>query len=175
MLSVVCKCVSKESALSFTPDSNDEMRADISVGNFWQRLQRAFVDIRVIYPFAPIPAEPSLAIMMKAIKKWKATNNEMQPANFRWWKWIFHSLGFLNNGEMSSETKQFYRRLSQLLCEESGVSYSDTSVWVKRQISYSLLWTSIICIRGSRSKKYNTPTEERMDIGIGNRVVDILL
>ena len=75
---------------------------------------------------------------------------------------------------MSSETKQFHRRLSQLLCEESGVSYSDTSAWVKRQISYSLLRTSIICIRGSRSNKYNTPTEERMDTGIGNRVVDIL-
>ena len=75
---------------------------------------------------------------------------------------------------MSSETKQFYRRLSQLLCEESGVSYSDTSAWVKRQISYSLLRTSIICIRGPRSNKYNTPTEERMDTGIGNRVVDIL-
>ena len=66
---MVCKYVSKESALSFTPDNNDEIRADISVRNFWQRLQRAFVDIRVIYPFAPIPAEPSLAIMMKAMKK----------------------------------------------------------------------------------------------------------
>ena len=72
-----------------------------------------------------------------------------------------------------SETKQFYKRLSQLLCEKSDVSYSNTSAWLKRQISFSLLRTSIICIRGSRSKKYNIPTEERMDIDVANRIVDI--
>ena len=74
---------------------------------------------------------------------------------------------------MSTETKQFYRRLSQLLCEKSGVSYNDTSAWVKLQISFSLLRTSMICIRDSRSKKYNIPTERRMDIYVANRVVDI--
>ena len=74
---------------------------------------------------------------------------------------------------MSTETKQFYTRLSQLLCEKSDVSYSDTSAWVKRQISFSLLRTSIICIRGSRSKKYNILTEERMNTDVVNRVVDI--
>ena len=74
---------------------------------------------------------------------------------------------------MSRETKQFYRRLNQLLREKSDVNYSDTSACVKRQISLSLLWTFIICIRGSRSKKYNIPTEERMDIDVANRVVGI--
>ena len=85
----------------------------------------------------------------------------------------FNPLVFTTNGGMSTETKQFYRRLSQLLCEKSDVSYSDTSAWTKGQISFSLLRTSIICIRGPRSKNYNIPTEERMDIDVANRVVDI--
>ena len=75
----------------------------------------------------------------------------------------FTSLVFTTNGGMSTETKQFYRRLSQLLCEKSDISYSHTSAWVKRHISFSLLRTSIICIRRSRSKKYNIWAEERMD------------
>ena len=74
---------------------------------------------------------------------------------------------------MSTKTKQFYRRLSQLLCEKSGVSYSHTSAWVKRQIAFSLLRTFIIFVRVSRSKKYIIPTEERMDIDVANTVVDI--
>ena len=74
---------------------------------------------------------------------------------------------------MSTETKQFYRRLSQLLCEISDDSYSNTSAWVKPQISFSLLQTSISCPRGSRSKKYNIPTEERMDIDVANSGVNI--
>ena len=82
-------------------------------------------------------------------------------------------LVFITNGGMSTETKQFYRRLIQLLCEKSDVSSSDTSARVKRQIKFSLLRTSIIFIRGSRSKKYNIPTGERMDIDFANRVVDI--
>ena len=85
----------------------------------------------------------------------------------------FTPLVFTTNGGMSTETKQFYRRLSQLLCEKSDVSYSDTSAWVKWKIRFRLLRTSIICTRGSRSKKYNIPTEARMDIDITNRVVDI--
>ena len=43
----------------------------------------------------------------------------------------------------------------------------------KQQISFSLLRTSINCIRGSRLKKYNIPTEERMDADEVNRVVDV--
>ena len=77
------------------------------------------------------------------------------------------------NGGMSTETKQFYRRLSQMLCEKSDVSYSDNNAWVKQKISFSLLRTSIICIIGSRSKKYSIPTKERIDIDVANRVVDI--
>ena len=49
---------------------------------------------------------------------------------------------------------------------------SDISAWVKRQISFRLLRTFNSWIRGLRSKKYNIPTEERMDIDVANRVVD---
>ena len=72
----------------------------------------------------------------------------------------FTSLAFTTNGGMRTETKQFYRPLSQLLCEKSDVSYSDNSAWVIWQISFSLLQTSIICIRGSRLKKYNIRTRK---------------
>ena len=39
----------------------------------------------------------------------------------------FTQLVFTTNGGMSTETRQFYRPLSQLLCEKSNVSYSNTS------------------------------------------------
>ena len=171
MLSTLCKDVRKEPTLSITLDSNDELRADISVCSFWQRLQRAFVDVRVFYPFAPIYRNQSLATMMKTMenqKKRKYNQRILEGENGS-----FTPLAFATNGGMSTETKQFYRRLSQLLCEKSDVRYSDTTAWVKRQISFSLLRTSIICIRSSRLKKYNIPTEERMDINVTNRVADI--
>ena len=50
ILSMVYKDVRIKPTLSTTPDSNDKLRADISVCSFWQRLQRAFVDARLFHP-----------------------------------------------------------------------------------------------------------------------------
>ena len=85
----------------------------------------------------------------------------------------FTPLVFTTNSGMSKEIKQFHRQLCQLLCEKSGVSYSDTSAWVKQQIIFSLLGTSIICIKCSRSRKYIISTKERMDIHTANHVVGV--
>ena len=68
---MVCKDVRKEPTLSTTPDSNDELRADISVRSFWQRLQRVFVDVKVFYPFVPSYRNQSLATMIKTMENQK--------------------------------------------------------------------------------------------------------
>ena len=171
LLSMVCKDVKKEPTLSTAPNNDEELRADISVRSFWQRLQRAFVDVRVFYPFAPSYRNQSLSTTMKAMEKQKKRKYNQRILDGE--NGSFTPLVFTTNGGMSTETKQFYRRLSQLLCEKSDVSYSETSAWVKRQISFSLLRTSVICIRGSRSRKNNIPVEEKMDIDVTNRIVDI--
>ena len=49
---MMCKNVRKEPPLSATPDSNDELRADINMRSFWQIWQRTFVDVMIFYPFA---------------------------------------------------------------------------------------------------------------------------
>ena len=94
----------------------------------------------------------------------KPEKKKMQPANLIWWKWLFHSPCIYNQWWDEHRNKTISKTISQLLCEKSDVSYGGTSAWIKRQISFSLLRTSIICIRGLRSKKYNILTGERMDI-----------
>ena len=44
---------------------------------------------------------------------------------------FFTLLGFTTNGGITTETEHFYRQPSQLLCERSDISYSDTSQSVK--------------------------------------------
>ena len=125
MLSVACKDVRKEPALCTTPQSNDELRADISVRSLWKRLQRAFVDVMVFYPFAPSYRNQSQATTMKTTK-----NQEKRKHNQRILDGENGSsipLVFIANGGMSTETKQFYRRLSQLLREKSYVSICEKS------------------------------------------------
>jgi len=45
-----CQPCAKEPALDETTENN--LRVDVSMREFWQRMQRAF-DVRVLYPFAP--------------------------------------------------------------------------------------------------------------------------
>ena len=122
---MVCKDVRKEPTLSTTPENNDELRADVSVRSFWQRLQRGFVDVKVFYPFTPSYWNKSLATITKTMenqKKRKYNQRILDDENGS-----FIPLVFTTNGVMSTGTKQFYRRLSQLLCEKSDVNYIDTS------------------------------------------------
>ena len=66
--SMISKAVRKEPTLSTTPESNDELRADISVRSFWQRLQMPFVGVGFFYPIAPSHQNQSLAKTMKAME-----------------------------------------------------------------------------------------------------------
>ena len=121
MLSMVCKDIRKEPALSTKPDSNDELWADISV--------------RVFYPFASSYRNQSLATTTKTMenqKKRKYNKRILDGENGSFTPLVFTTMA-------GWARKQFYRRLSQLLCEKSYVSYSATSAWIKRQISFSLL------------------------------------
>ena len=120
ILFMVCEEIRKEPTLRTTADNSDELRADISVRSFWQKLQTALVDIRIFYPFAPSYRNQSLTTTMKTKKT--------EKKKFLAGKYgSFIPLVITTNGGMSTETKQFYRQLSELLCEKSGVSYSNTS------------------------------------------------
>ena len=102
MLSVVCKDVRKEPTLSTTSDSNDELRAGISVRSFWQRLRRAFADVRVFYPSAPSYRNQSLAKTMKTMenqRKRKYNQRILDGENGS-----FTSFAFTTNNGMNTET-----------------------------------------------------------------------
>ena len=155
VLSMVYKGVRKEPTLSTAPNSNDKFQTEISVCSFWQRLQRLLVGVTISYPFAPSYRNQSLAITIKTIKNQKERKCNQLILDGE--NSSFTPLEFTTNSGIKTKTKQFYRRLSQLLCEKSDVSYSDTNAQVKQQIRFSLLRTSIFCSRGSQLKKCNMP------------------
>ena len=51
----------------------------------------------------------------------------------------FTPLVFTSNGGMSKETRRFYIRLAELIADKSKNSYSETSAWIKRRLSFSLI------------------------------------
>ena len=55
------------------------------------------------------------------------------------------------NGGMARECQKFYKRLAELIAEKKKQRYSVISSWVKRKISFSLMNSVGLCLRGSRS------------------------
>ena len=53
---------------------------------------------------------------------------------------------------MDKECSAFYEKLAMLLAEKGDQPYYQISGYVRTRVSFSLVRSSILCIRGSRSK-----------------------
>ena len=56
-------------------------------------------------------------------------------------------------GSMTRECSKFYSRLSEMIAEKRDQPYSVITSWIRRKISFSLIRSIGMCIRGSRSVK----------------------
>ena len=73
------------------------------------------------------------------------------------------NLVFTTTSGMGEECLRYHRKLAELLAMKKG-DYAKTMNWIRVKISFSLMRSALICLRGSRSihrKPYNI-----MDIDI---------
>ena len=54
-------------------------------------------------------------------------------------------------GGMGQESSKFYSRLSELISEKRGSSYSTVATWIQRKIIFALIKSIGLFLRGSRS------------------------
>ena len=65
-------------------------------------------------------------------------------------------------GGMGRECKKFYARLAEMISYKRGTSYSIIAAWVRRKITFSLIKSIGMCLRGSRSVFYNDALEKSL-------------
>ena len=61
------------------------------------------------------------------------------------------SLVFSTTGGMGGEALTFYRRIADMLSRHRSTSYSGTLAWIRCTLSFSLLHSATMCIRGTQS------------------------
>ena len=52
---------------------------------------------------------------------------------------------------MGREFQMFYKRLALMIAEKRGVRLQESTSYIRSKISFSLLRSSLLCIRGARS------------------------
>ena len=66
-------------------------------------------------------------------------------------------------GGLARQSTIFYKRLALLVAEKRELKYSDVIRWLRLKLSFCLLRSSIMCLRGSRSS-YHRPVKADVSI-----------
>ena len=135
-----------------TANREDGARLDIVAEG--RDRQNAFFDIRVFNPYATSHHGTSLAqcyrrneLEKKRVYEERVT--EVEPGSFS-------PLVFSTSGGMGPIATVVYKRIATIIADKHKQPYSRTLFWIRCKLSFSLLHSAIMCIRGSRSSCHLT-------------------
>ena len=131
---------------------DEDARLDFVARGFWQgRNERSFFDIRIFNPHAPTNKKSSLSSIYKCHENMKKRAYAQRIVDVE--HSSFTPVVLSVSGGLGREATQFYKRLASLLSTKWDQPYSTTISWLRCCLSFSLLRSSIMCIRGARSTK----------------------
>ena len=167
LLREVCRDVQTEPALiplsgqlfGRSTNHQDMARLDVSARGLWGPMEKAFFDVRIFHPNATSNRSKSLPQLYTSheMEKKRTYNQRIIEVEHA----TFTPLVFSTSGGESPECMKFHKRLATLLSNRRGEGYSETITYIRRQIRFCILRTTLIAIRGFRKPKMlieNAPT-----------------
>ena len=165
LLDMVCYDVQVEPALQ--PITGEELargtnqapdaRLDVHCRGFWKRQRAAFFDIRVCHPNADSYRDlsPKQIYRIHENEKKRKYNSRVTEIE----QGTFTPLVFTTTGGMADECLRYHSRLAELLSAKKQESYATTISWVRAKVSFAILRSALLCLRGSR-----TPRRRNLDV-----------
>ena len=145
-----------------TSNSEDGARLDMSAQGFWgDRHERAFFDVRVFNPLAPSNCRSSLSTTYRRHEATKKKSYEQRVREIEHGSCTPHV--FSASGGMAPAATITFKRLASLLAEKRQQEYNKTIAWIRCQLSFSLVRSSVMYLRGARSS-YHRPVRPDCDI-----------
>ena len=128
----------------------NDARSDVRAEGFWScRQQQAYFDIKVFNPTASTYRNKSLRACHHSLEAGKRRDYLDRIINVE--HGSFSPLIFSTSGGMGPTASVVYRRLASLLSLKRDEHYSKTMLFIRCQLGFALLRSSIRCLRGSRS------------------------
>lgn len=132
------------------PGEGEHARLDIGARGFWGgRHEMAFFDVRVFNPFASSAANISLT---QLYRRHEAEKRRKYEARVIAENGSFTPLVFSTSGGCSPLTSTFMRKLAIKLSEKRAEPYSQVLCWLRTRVTFSLLRSAVMCLRGCRRK-----------------------
>ena len=124
------------------------MHALMSRG-FWERQRAAFFHIRVCHPNADSYKDlsPKQIYRIHENEKKRKYNSRVTEIE----QGTVTPLVFTTTGGMADECLRYHSRLAELLSAKKQESYATTISWVRAKVSFAILRSALLCLRGSRT------------------------
>ena len=173
LLNVACNDVKVEPELTTltgeqfklkTTNTSDDARVDVSARGFWTRGKKVYVDVKIFNPLAKTYSTSTLQAAHRSNEQSKKRNYNQRIINVE--HGTFTPLVFSTFGGASFETTRFLKRLNELVAEKRGEKLSTTMNYIRTMYSFSLIRSTLMCIRGSRSYKARTVNVKDVDISV---------
>ena len=142
--------LSGESLSYRTSNTEDGARLDVAATSFWDcHGQSAFSDVRVFNPLAQIHVSQPLATCYRKHEREKRRIYEQRVRDVE--HGCFSPLVFNTSGGMEPIATTVYKRIASMISEKYDHPYSNTIRWIRCKLNFSLLRSTFMCLRGSRS------------------------
>ena len=137
---------------------------DVHARGFWDRQGSAFFGVRGFHPNAGSYKDLTIQQLYRKHeheKKRLYANRVLEVE-----EGTFTPLVFTTTGGMAVGCKRFHSRLAELIAIKKGEEYSTTMSWIRSRVSFALLRSALLCLRGSRSPRRVPLNLEHCDLEI---------
>ena len=144
----------EEEDFSTKGNTSENARLDISARGLWGPFQRTMFDVRVFHPYAPSYVDQSIDVLYAQHEKQKLHDYQNRVCQVE--KASFTPLVYSTNGGMGKQAKAFHKRVARLLADKTHERYSDIMNCMRNQLSFAMLRSTLISVRGARGKRVTT-------------------
>ena len=118
---------------------------------FWERQRSAFFDVQGCHP----NADSYRDLTPKQIYKKHRNDKKRQYVEsvMKIERGTFTPLVFTTTGGMADECVKYHSKLAELIANKKEESYSSAISWIRAKVSFAIVRSAILCLRGSRSKR----------------------
>ena len=135
-------------------------KKDIKSNGFWRHGQDAYFDVRVTHVNATTNRNRDTADIFREHELAKKREYLQRVLEIQ--HGSFTPLVMGTNGGMGEECKKFITHLANKLASKQHEQYSDVITWIRTKLSFEILKSTILCIRGSR-----TPYKSMREFEVG--------
>ena len=132
-------------------NKDDDARSDIKCMGFWSKLRQAFFDVKVVSPYARSYCDMPISRLLVSAEKSKSREYRERILNVE--HGDFNPLVFTTTGAMAPQCQIVIRRIAEKISERQR---SVVTGWLRCRLSFALLRTTLLCIRGTRKNKATT-------------------